>query len=501
MPVMAFAQDGDCPAPDDAVARASALWGDADSGREAVEVLKAARACAPQDADVATALGIAYARMGNHPWALRSLQASPDDCRARAWTAWVYLQMAMPDEAARALEGVRCDDEKLAARLEIVRAMIAVTAGRDDDARAALRGVLDADAMSESDADAFENLGNMLGVGDDPNLTWKLELAAGYASNALSGSPNDPALMQKELASGYLDGDLRVSVDPWKRAFARSVVEAQVTGQYLFSDDARDASYLDVALRPGVVLDVENLRFGAYYRPEFLFMLGGDRYEAGPTHFYTAHRVELDFEVFRWLYVFGGVGHRVFRQAVRTRDEFDFGAGARHALGAGFALTWGLTYRQWLSHGDMYNLQGINLSLALDYRIPVARMSLRLSGSFSYDNYPDSAGYFTTDDARTDKALRGNLQIWSPQWHGLSAGILGKASRRWSSAPDYEFEDYRIQFALRWSGGVAFYGPTTVPDDAFALPWELQSESATESIRDIIRQDEDMQRSSSCLQN
>jgi hypothetical protein len=199
------------------------------------------------------------------------------------------------------------------------------------------------------------------------------------------------------------------------------------------------------------------------------------------------------------IYIFGGYGHRVFRQHVRTRDEADIGAGGYHPLGAGFALTWGTTYRHWFSAGDMYDINGANASLALDYRIH--DVLFRLTGSYAMDDYADSKGYFDTNNARRDHLARGTFQVWSPSFHGLRFGGQFKASRRWSSAKDYSFDDYRGALLIRWTGDLDFYSPGTVPDDTYALPWDLQNAQSAERIRDIIRQDEDMQRTSSCLQN
>ena len=55
--------------------------------------------------------------------------------------------------------------------------------------------------------------------------------------------------------------------------------------------------------------------------------------------------------------------------------------------------------------------------------------------------------------------------------------------------------------AIRWTGDLDFYSPHGISDDVYALPWNFDGESSSDRIRDIIRQDEDMQRSSSCLQN
>ncbi len=496
--------DADCISPNAAVEYAQEAWEYEDLQSNVIDVLKKAKSCNDDNTDITRALGIAYARTQNYPWALRTLRSlvsqNPDDCESLAWIAWIQIQMAMPDEASQTLESRNsCTSEALKARFDLIQAYQNMAENKPESAKRLIQNAAQASEMAESDIQALEYLQRATGIQADPNFTWKLEIDGGYASNALSGSPNDPSLMGKQLDSPFIDGEARFTLDPWKNAFTRAVVEGQFNGQYLTDDDTVDSSYIDISMRFGVVTDFSKVNIGVWYKPEMLFMFGDDKYDEGPLLFYTGHRLELDVEIMKWLYIFGGYGHRTFRQMVRTRDEFDIGAGGRHSLPAGFAITWGATYRQWLSTGAMYDLYGMNLSLALDYHHK--RVDVRLNGSFSYDAYPDSKGYFESKEARNDIAARGTLQVWSPSWRGLRVGAQFKASRRWSSADDYDFQDYRGLIAVQWSGGIHFYEPHRIQDNAFALPWDFNSEGSAERIRDIIRQDEDMQRSSSCLQN
>ncbi len=491
-----------CESPESATERAALLWDDAETGRDAVKILKDAHKCYPDNTDVTRALGIAYARIGNHSWALRTLtpllEQNPDDCSTRSWIAWIYVQMGMTDDVSRVLAHRKCSDEMAGNRLKLVESFDAIARGDTAYARTKLDEVYEADRLAKSDREALNAMQRMTGSAPDPNLSWKIELSGGYTSNALSGSPTDPRIADKKLGSSYLEGDVRITIDPWKRAFARSIFEAEVTGQNLFSNDAQDSSYVDLIFRPGIVVSRENIKFGGYYRPEFLITAGDDAYNKGPLLSYSSHRIEVDFDLYGWLYLFGGYGHRTFRQIVRTRDEADIGAGGYHELGAGFALTWGATYRHWFSNGDMYDLNGTNASLALDYRR--WGMLFRINGSYAFDDYADSRGYFDKEHARRDHVARGTLQIWSPERYGLKLGGQFKASRRWSSADDYDYTDYRIALVVRWTGDLDFYAPSKVSDEYDAIPYKLEQSQSAERIRDIIQQDEDLQRSSSCLQ-
>ncbi|MBR4986537.1 MAG: SUMF1/EgtB/PvdO family nonheme iron enzyme [Proteobacteria bacterium] len=486
----------------EALTEAQMLWNSPDLQRDAVDRLKEARDGSP---DIERALGIAYARAQNYPWALRTfhtlLSQDPQDCETRAWMAWTYIQMAMPDEAQKILDNAQCAQTKDNGRLELVQAFNDMARGESEDAKSHLQKAYDAPVLSRTDSSALKSLRAIHGITPDPNFTWKAEIDGGYASNALSGSPSDPKLTDKSFGSPFLDGDLRIGLDPWSPAFARIVLEGQFTGQLLTSKDAITSSYIDTSMRLGTLLQGEQFKFGAYYRPEMLYIFGSDKYDKGPLMFYTSHRLELDLEVNRWLYFFAGYGHRTFRQRVRTRNELDIGAGGRHSLYTGLSLTWGASYRHWFSVGDMYDLNGANLSLALDYRIPKRDIQFRLSGAASYDDYGKSDNYFTPGALRRDTTARGALQVWSPAWAGVRVGAQFKASRRWSTASDYAYDDYRGMISVKWAGELDFFAPDTERDNFYELPWDFDGQSTSDRIRDIIQQDEDMQRSSSCLQN
>ena len=496
-------EDVICVDPNISIEHAQLLWSDSETSRDAVKLLKEARQCHPDNKDIQRALGIAYVHSENMPWAVKTFSKlvsdNPGDCESLSWLAWSYLQMGMTDDIEKITKHTNCDKEYLTARIDLVEAFNDLTQDNREDATKRLQKVYNSPELTKSDADAMKSMQNMAGVTRDPNMTWKVEIDGGYASNAISGSPNDPKLRDKKTGSPFMDGELRLMIDPWKDSFSRVIFEGQVNGQLLFAKDAKDYSYLDVSFRPGIIFDWENVKFGTYYRPEFLIVKGGDIYNDGPLLSYFSHRLEVDMELYKWLYLFGGYGHRTFRQRVRTRDEVDIGAGGHHPLGYGLSLTWGATYRHWFSNGDMYDLNGTNISLALDYRI--IDILFRLSGSFAFDDYADSKGYFDAQNARRDHLLKGTFQIWSPSFVGIRVGAQFKASRRWSDADDYDYSDYRGLLALRWTGDLDFYSPRTIEDNYTSLPWNLESAETAERIRDIIQQDEDLQRSSSCLQN
>ncbi len=501
-------QDQTCISPDEAILAASSLWNDDASQAYAIDILKKARSCNASNDALDIALGTAYARSGNTSWALKTLKPHADSsCEARAWTAWTYLQMAMPDEAMRVLDqNPVCNSDEATGRLLLLKASTALAKNDQPAAQQALQTASDQNALYESDATMIGTLMQQAGLVNDPNFTWRIEINGGVSSNPMSSSPDDRKLNDSNQAGGFVGTDLRFAIDPWKRAPLRAMLEGQVTGQWLPAKAFKNASYLDLTGRLGLIHSVyaqDALKFGLYYKPDFVFLAGSDQYNKGPLLFYAGHRIEFDAEINKWLYVFGGYGHRTFRQKVRTRDEVDLGAGGFHTLPWALKLTWGLGFRNWLSSGDMYDLNGFNLSLALDRAFVDGIINVRLGTSFAYDDYAKSKGYFDASSARNDTLWRANAQLWFtiPSVHGLSLGLQVKYAQRWSSAPDYAYDDARAIAFIRWSGEAFFYNPKSTHDDVYALPWNSASSQTATNIRDIIQQDEDLQRTSSCLKN
>lgn len=492
------------PTPSDAIAEAQKRW-KKKAYQDALNLLKEAREIFPEDKDILRAIGISYAHLENYPWAIRSFKAllndDADDCSARLWLVWTYLQMANLEEIPELLEHPSCKEKDLFARQRLLSAFVAMTENKAEAAKRDLALAYQVDALSDSDADALVHMSQQMGVSAPPSMTWSLEASAGYASNALSGSPHDPKLTGKAKDSGIAELDFRLGLDPFSYVFVRPKGEVRARGQWLFAKDAVDASYLDLSSRLGITAEWPGFGFSAFYRPEFLILKGGDVYDKGPLLFYQAHRLELDVEISDWLYVFAGYGQRQFRQAVRTRSEFDIALGAHHRLVSTLALIWSVGYRYWNTKDGIYDLHGAHLSLVLDYRFPRSDIRLRINGAYSLDDYPHSQGYFDDEHKRRDHALRGTFQAWSPSWAGVRIGVIARASRRFSSAPNYDFEDYRAQISLKYSGDLDFYAPKRRPNDVFGLPWAFERQGNSERIRDLIQQDEDIQSSSSCLQN
>mgnify|MGYP001116841650 CR=1 FL=1 len=78
----------------------------------------------------------------------------------------------------------------------------------------------------------------------------------------------------------------------------------------------------------------------------------------------------------------------------------------------------------------------------------------------------------------------------------------GEADRE-STANRYAFDDHRVLARLVWSGDATLTGPAAAADGPAApMAWDAGdgARGLEERVQDLLRQDEQVQRSSSCVQ-
>lgn len=474
----------------------------------AVEVLKAGVAALPGDGDLQIALGAAYLAAGNAFWAIRTLSqrlaAAPGDCAARAWLAWAYLGQAGLDQAWDAAADPGCTGPD-AGRLALVRAIIAGARGDRNAAADALREARSARTVWPRDRAALTAVTRQALPDGLPELSWRLEVAGGYTSNALLGSPTDPASgVALDGRSVIGQADLWLRFAPWVHAWVRPLVEVQAKGTGFLADEVRGLSWMDVSGRLGISFGKVLPRALLAWRPDWLLLAQGDRYDSGPVLYFTAHRGEVEVEVAPWLVVFAGGGRRTFREAARTRWEADLGLGGRTALARPVMLIWAATGRTYRARQAAWNLWGGSALLAVQGRLP--RGFLAKAGlSVAVDDYPDSRGYDpwgAPDRARIDVLLKPGISAWSPSWSGVRVGVQYDFSWRDSTLRAYDFSDHRVTVRLAWSGDREVMGPRADGGRSVAdLPWGTGGDgSGLDRVQDLLRQDEQVQRSSSCVQ-
>jgi hypothetical protein len=508
----AGAQEPSAPCPDASCAgsRARALM-DAGEAPGAVEALKRDLLSFPDDPGLRRLLGIAYLKAGNGLWALRTLEAlvadRPEDCEARAWLARAHLERASLEGLAAALDAPECRDAgPVSTRLDLLRAQSAGLRG--GDAPAALASARRRAAAWPEDRAAMPSLARRAAPDALADLSWRLEVAGGWTSNAWMASvTEDPAIAGRDGGSPFAGVDLLLRATPFTGAVVRPLLEAQARGILFTGGDVRGQSWLDLSGRAGLVFRDALPRITLAYRPDALLLGRGDRYDPGPLWYLVAHRGEFEVEARPWMSVFGGAGRRAFRESARSRVEADLGLAGRAAAGRWITLMWAVSGRAYRAGRPAWNLWGGTALLGLHLRLPRG-FSARATGSAGLDTYPDSGGdpnggIFGTGGDRLDVFGRASLVAFSPAWSGVRVGLAYEFAGRQSNAAPYGYTDHRVGLRLSWSGEAMLVRPAaTGPAPRPAWGWGTGDSggAADERVQDLLRQDEQSQRSSSCVQ-
>jgi len=286
---------------------------------------------------------------------------------------------------------------------------------------------------------------------------------------------------------------------------ARLYLEGLGRYQYLFSDPAGDLSYGGWGVKPGLELEWLDVAVRAAYRYDGLFIAAADAHHEAGHWFFEAHRGEFEIDTSLGLMLFGGGGRRIFSTMGRTRWEIDGGIGGAAYLGKGVSLLGAVTGRRRWATTAAYNLTGGTLLGALNF--PIYRgFSFKGSVSGGADWYPDSAGSiaFHSPKDRRDIQVRGRLGVWSPSLvSSLRLGATYEPVRRFSTAELYDFTDHSVMLVLGWRGAADPWLPAGVAagTDRFPVNYGVTGEGGPgdERLQDLLRQDEEAQRGSSCL--
>jgi hypothetical protein len=489
-----------------AIAQAQSLLSRRENWK-ALSFLKEQARALPGSRPIQLLLGASYLRVGNDFWAIRTfgklVETSPADCEARLWLAWAYLRQAALDRAWEALGRLECDlPGPLGTRYRLMRALVAEQRRDRSTATTEIERVRRADAAYESDRRALSNLIRQILPHEMPDLTWRVELGGGYTTNALMGSPTDAPAAGVSGKSPVGVADVWLQAAPDFGAWLRPSLEVATKSIGFSSETVSGYSYVNLTGRLGFVLGRTYPRVLVGYRPDYLLLGQGDRYDEGPMWFYFAHRGEVEVEVTSWLTAFAGSGRRTFRDLARTRTELDGGLGGRFHLARPVTLLWAVSGRTHHARSDGYNLAGASALLSASFQLPLD-LSARVAASLAADWYPDSDGYFQAGaPSRRDLLARVHASFWSPSWQGFRLGLTAEWSNRDSSVGRYTYADFRTQVGVLWTGEFFFRQPAASREVPLADPdWHLAGRSETLGLRiqDLLRQDEQIQRGSTCV--
>ncbi len=473
----------------------------------AIELLKKGIEKYPESGEIAMLLASAYLSDGNDMWAMRILigylNLRPDDCEATSQLAWLHIKQGAFDDAEELMKPSVCWELlPMEARRHLLLFLSAKYAEDKEREYLHFKKAYRAEFAFPEDRRLISNM-----ISSDPGyifpVTGRLDLALGFASNALAGSPTDsPEAGNKEPGPLGQAGALLRFTAPTGRIF-RPSAELDVRGLGYVSDTARKLSYVMLGGRPGVVVGwYPNVLLS--YRFESLMLAGGDRYEAGPLWFYNAHRGEFEVTLPISLMLFGGAGRREFRESGRSRVELDGGIGGDISFAKNFRLMGVLSGRKHWADKEPYDLAGGSALINLDYRLPKQWM-LRAAVLTGLDYYMRSKGYFDAalpETKRFDVLMKLSLGGFSPSLkNGLRFALTYDYSQRFSTTDYYDYHDHRVLLRLQWSFSVNPWLPRSF-DVSRHVPIDYGLATADETkerVQDLLRQDEAAQRSSTCV--
>jgi len=455
-------------------------------------------------------LGVAQLRSADPLWAVdtfsRRLEQNPEDCEARTWLAWAWLQLAAVEEALAVVEDGGCGGrDPWAARVRLLQAVAERSRGDDAAARERLEAARGRDEAFAEDREAIRGLTRALVPDRLDELAWRIAVANGCTTNALLGSPTDPSLSAGDPASQLVTTDVWLRFAPDFGFWLKPAIELMPKLQVFAFESVREQSYLDLSGRVGVYLDWDVPRILLAYRPSYLLLFAPDGAGSPTTWYYSAHRAEVEVEITPWLMAFAGAGRREFFEMGRSRTELDGGLGGNVEVVDRLSILWTVSGRGLWAQDPAYDVGGVTGSLNVQYRWDEG-LSARAGVTVAGDWYPDSQGaaaFGEPDAARADLFLRAGYQMWTPSFSGLRLGLSYDYSFRDSTVPAYDFDDHRVLLRIAWSGNADLVSPSVSDAAPTAdLDWGFgPGESAlVERVQDILREEEQVYRSCGCAE-
>ncbi len=477
--------------------------------RGAIAMLKDAVRSNPDDQRLRQALAMAYVEDNNVFWALKVLgeyaDTHPPACEARALMAWIHLSqanLALADELS-SVEGCESPPETHA-RLLLVRSRIAEQRGDRVQAADLADQARRSPRLYEEDLALLDALRTRDDPGHLPLVSWRVDLAAGWTSNGLAGSPVDPVDADEAASTALLSADARLRLVVPAARTIRPVLDVQLRAIEQTDEAVRLLSYRQPALRPGLMFGGGLPRLALLYGFDAVQIEGSDRYDQGPLWYSEAHRVDYELEATEYLFAFGGGGKRTYREAGRTRWEAEQGLAVSSSLGRGHRLSLGASARWNRARNQAYDQYGGTGLAQLLLALPL-RFEGRLNVAVSFDDYPASAGYFAgaEERARTDWLVRVKPGLWTPSRSGVRLGVDYDWTRRNSSAQAYSYTDHRVLLHVTWALDSDRTGVEVVPASGrermrYGVGEAGKVGEEELRIRDLMRQDESVKRGSSC---
>lgn len=476
--------------------------------RPAVERLREAVARHPDDSTLPLWLARAYLLDDNLFWAERTLRAAlerqGESARLRLWLACIHLRQGDLELAEAELRRAPpLPEEEWRARQAMLEAFRLYLAQDPAAARRALEPVGRRAALLPEDRPVWAVLQRRLDRWWLDPVSGDIELAAGRTSNALAGAPTDPG--GPGAGSALADLTLRARLAPPVGGRVRPVLDVEAIGHGVRDQAYRELSSLQAGVRLGAVHSAATWRLLAGVRAERLHL------DQSPSRYAEALRGEVELERAGGWLLFAGGGHRSYRDERRTRQEWEAGAGGPFRLLPNLSIVAGATARLTDARLAAYDQRGATLALAARFGLGRG-VSGRVAASGTWEDFPHSGGRqglltFGSPERRRDLSGKLTVGVWLRPWRGVRAGVEWQLARRDSTADDtpgfdFDYRESRARVVLRWVFRGDPWGPREAPTpaDHVPLPWGLGAGDGGEEERiiDLLRQDEELRRGSSC---
>ncbi|MBW2264105.1 MAG: hypothetical protein JRG91_19245, partial [Deltaproteobacteria bacterium] len=335
------------------------------------------------------------------------IAGNPDDCEAKSWLAWVYMDHGFTELTSEILQDEACTsgDGPLALRYGLLSAFLDIKEEKEGDGGFP---ELEVDEIFEEDLQLYRYVRSVASPHYNPPFFIRFVLQGGYTTNAMFGSANDPAMVHKKMDSPLLSHELHVGYAPlFAPNFSPSLEVMSSSSIFLFEDESRD----DVADRAGSAdpLDFSSFDFGVRaglkflvphdvypsfylgYRGDVLFLNMEDQYDlTPPVVFYEGHRVEIEFTPIASAIFFAGWGRRFFREDIRTRWELDGGVGLQRTVLPWLSLLGAASIRKHWAGNEVYNVFGASLLGQLVFHV-YRGIQVKAMLALHMDHYTDSA--------------------------------------------------------------------------------------------------------------
>ncbi|MFP4521188.1 MAG: tetratricopeptide repeat protein [Fibrobacterota bacterium] len=482
--------------------------------REAAEIIKAEYPRPEADRRASLLLARSYILQGNSLWAMKTISgytaANPSDYEALSWLAWIHLSGGRLNEALDVISRMnKADGDCNINRQRMLLAAAKIFLGKKREAASEFADLKNGGAIYSEDTLLY----NFVRSGSVPflqsPLRFRAELTQGRSSNPSSSSANEPENVSEGSAFTEFTGKTVFShfFSPQAAPFA----EVEAGGLYYPENYASDFSYISFSLKAGNYSSLNSGLFKAYLDAGSFLLKGGT---PGLTPWDTAGVINSPEEWSRaeWLYEyllfktefsrgrftwFMNAGGRNYRHFSRSRKELSAGLYGHFSLKDRHTLGAALSGRLHFAENEKYDIVGSTLLLSWNSALH-AGLDFFMDNVLFYDKYDHFPG--------TRKDLLYNIRTGLIKTAGPAEfDLYLKYAERLSDIGEYTFSDLRIGLSAVIDIGIMRYpdfcrtGKNHVPLTYEGLGGDEENGRRRGRIMRLLRQRDDIQRSSSCM--